>query len=158
MELKSLVEERRLPFKIDKLTRGNGSCWMISVFQQCKRPEINLYLPDDIRSLVDNMDTNGLRIAVCDFMLTSNHQKVKTFKERYETLDGSELPWEQLWGFGNRGMKNSAVWADQNFMQGTAKKGLLNILTSSFCVFQSSCVAVVFRIKWLTGNKSVADS
>jgi len=93
---------------------------MTSVFQQCKRQEINLYLPDDIRSLVDNMDTNGLRIAVCDFMLTSNHPKVKTFKERYETLDGSELPWEQLWGFGKRGMKNSAVWANQNFMQATA--------------------------------------
>ena len=118
---------------------------MISVFQQCKRPEINLYLPDDIRSLVDNMDTNGLRIAVCDFMLTSNHPKVKTFKERYETLDGSELPWEQLWGFGNRGMKNSAVWADQNFMQGTAwllgvdikilnsvsRNGIINYLTYS---------------------------
>ena len=66
------------------------------------------------------MDTNGLRIAVCDFMLTSKHPKVKTFKERYEKLDGSELSWEQLWGFGRKGMKNSAVWADQNFMQATA--------------------------------------
>ena len=118
---------------------------MISVFQQCKRQEINLYLPDDIRSLVDNMDTNGLRIAVCDFMLTSKHPKVKTFKERYEKLDGSELSWEQLWGFGRKGMKNSAVWADQNFMQGTAwllgvdikilnsvsRNGIINYLTYS---------------------------
>ena len=119
-ELKSLIEKRRLPFKIDKLTRGNGSCWMISVFQQCKREEINIYLPDDIRSLVNNMDTNGLRIAVCDFMLTSNHPKVKTFKERYERLDGSELPWIELWGAGRKGMRNSTVWADQNFMQATA--------------------------------------
>jgi len=109
-----------LPFKIDKLTRGNGSCWMISVFQQCKRPEINLYLQDDIKALVDKMDTNGLRNTVCDFMLTSNHPKVKTFKERYKKLDESELPWDELWGKGRKGMRNSTVWADQNFMQATA--------------------------------------
>ena len=34
-ELEALIEERKLPFKLDKLTKGNGSCWMISVFQQC---------------------------------------------------------------------------------------------------------------------------
>jgi len=120
LELNSLIERRGLPFKIDKLTRGDGNCWMISVFQQCKRQEIYLYLQDDIRSLVDNMDTNGLRNAVCDFMLTSNHPKVKTFKDRYERLDGSELPWIELWGAGRKGMRNSTVWANQNFMQATA--------------------------------------
>ena len=66
------------------------------------------------------MDTNGLRNAVCDFMLTSNHPKVKTFKDRYERLDGSELPWIELWGAGRKGMRNSTVWANQNFMQATA--------------------------------------
>ena len=120
LELNSLIERRGLPFKIDKLTRGNGSCWMISVFQQCKRQEIYLYLQDDIRNLVDKMDTNGLRNAVCDFMLTSNHPKVKIFKARYQRLDGSELPWIELWGAGRKGMRNSTVWADQNFMQATA--------------------------------------
>ena len=82
---------------------------MISVFQQCKRPEINLYLQDDIKALVDKMDTNGLRNTVCDFMLTSNHPKVKIFKERYERLDGSNLPWIELWGAGRKGMRNSTV-------------------------------------------------
>ena len=77
-------------------------------------------MPDDIRSLVDNMDTNGLRNAVCDFMLTSNHSKVKIFKDRYERLDGSELQWIEHWGAGRMGMRNPTVWANQNFMQATA--------------------------------------
>ena len=120
---------------------------MTSVFQQCKRQEINLYLPDDIRSLVDNMDTNGLRIAVCDFMLTSNHPKVKTFKDRYERLDGSELPWIELWGAGRNGMRNSMVWADQNFMQATAW-----LLGVDIKILNSVCINGMINYLSYSGN------
>ena len=115
-ELEALIEERKLPFKLDKLTKGDGSCWMTSVFQQCKRTEIWLYLPDDIRTLVENMDTDGLRNAVANFMLSSNHPKIRTYKERYDRNDGAELSWNKLW----EAMRNPSKWADQNFMQGTA--------------------------------------
>ena len=57
---------------------------MISVFQQCKRTEIWLYLADDIRTLVEKMDTDGLRNAVANLMLSSNHPKIGTYKERYD--------------------------------------------------------------------------
>ena len=136
-----------MPFKIDKLTRGNGSCWMISVFQQCKRPEINLYLQDDIKALVDKMDTNGLRNTVCDFMLTSNHPKVKIFKERYERLDGSNLPWIELWGAGRKGMRNSTVWADQNFMQATAW-----LLGVDIKILNSVCINGMINYLSYSGN------
>ena len=136
-----------MPFKIDKLTRGNGSCWMISVFQQCKRPEINLYLQDDIKALVDKMDTNGLRNTVCDFMLTSNHPKVKIFKERYERLDGSNLPWIELWAAGRKGMRNSTVWADQNFMQATAW-----LLGVDIKILNSVCINGMINYLSYSGN------
>ena len=120
---------------------------MISVFQQCKRPEINLYLQDDIKALVDKMDTNGLRNTVCDFMLTSNHPKVKIFKERYERLDGSNLPWIELWGAGRKGMRNSTVWADQNFMQATA--WLLGI---DIKILNSVCINGMINYLSYSGN------
>ena len=89
---------------------------MKSVFQQCKRTEIWLYLPDDIRTLVEKMDTEGLRNAVANLMLSSNHPKIRTYKERYDRNDGAELSWNKLWEV----MRNPSKWADQNFMQGTA--------------------------------------
>ena len=120
---------------------------MISVFQQCKRPEINLYLQDDIKALVDKMDTNGLRNTVCDFMLTSNHPKVKIFKERYERLDGSNLPWIELWGAGRKGMRNSTVWADQNFMQATAW-----LLGVDIKILNSVCINGMINYLSYSGN------
>ena len=120
---------------------------MISVFQQCKRPEINLYLQDDIKALVDKMDTNGLRNTVCDFMLTSNHPKVKIFKERYERLDGSNLPWIELWGAGRKGMRNSTVWANQNFMQATAW-----LLGVDIKILNSVCINGMINYLSYSGN------
>ena len=120
---------------------------MISVFQQCKRPEINLYLQDDIKALVDKMDTNGLRNTVCDFMLTSNHPKVKIFKERYERLDGSNLPWIELWAAGRKGMRNSTVWADQNFMQATAW-----LLGVDIKILNSVCINGMINYLSYSGN------
>ena len=148
IELEALIEERKLPFKLDKLTKGNGSCWMISVFQQCKRTEIWLYLPDDIRTLVENMDTDGLRNAVANFMLSSNHPKIRTYKERYERNDGSEVSWNALWNM----MRNPSKWADQNFMQGTAW-----LLGVDIMILNSKSINGIINFNKFSGNLEEED-
>ena len=104
-------------------------------------------MQDDIKALVDKMDTNGLRNTVCDFMLTSNHPKVKIFKERYERLDGSNLPWIELWAAGRKGMRNSTVWADQNFMQATAW-----LLGVDIKILNSVCINGMINYLSYSGN------
>ena len=147
-ELEALIEERKLPFKLDKLTKGNGSCWMISVFQQCKRTEIWLYLADDIRTLVEKMDTDGLRNAVANLMLSSNHPKIRTYKERYERNDGSEVSWSALWNM----MRNPSKWADQNFMQGTAW-----LLGVDIKILNSKSINGIINFNHFSGNLEEED-
>ena len=147
-ELEALIEERKLPFKLDKLTKGDGSCWMTSVFQQCKRTEIWLYLPDDIRTLVEKMDTEGLRNAVANLMLSSNHPKIRTYKERYDRNDGAELSWNKLW----EAMRNPSKWADQNFMQGTAW-----LLGVDIKILNSKSINGIINFNHFSGNLEEED-
>ena len=147
-ELEALIEERKLPFKLDKLTKGNGSCWMISVFQQCKRTEIWLYLADDIRTLVEKMDTEGLRNAVANLMLSSNHPKIRTYKERYDRNDGGERSWNKLW----EAMRNPSKWADQNFMQGTAW-----LLGVDIKILNSKSINGIINFNHFSGNLEEED-
>ena len=147
-ELEALIEERKLPFKLDKLTKGDGSCWMTSVFQQCKRTEIWLYLADDIRTLVEKMDTDGLRNAVANLMLSSNHPKIRTYKERYERNDGSEVSWSALWNM----MRNPSKWADQNFMQGTAW-----LLGVDIMILNSKSINGIINFNKFSGNLEEED-
>ena len=50
-----------LNFKLDKLTRGNGSCLMIAVLQQLKRPELYSKLTEPIKQIVDCLDYQTFR-------------------------------------------------------------------------------------------------
>ena len=50
-----------LTFKLDKLTRGNGSCLMIAVLQQLKRPELNSKLTEPVKQIVDCLDYQAFR-------------------------------------------------------------------------------------------------
>ena len=50
-----------LPFKLDKLTRGNGSCLMIAVLQQLKRPELYSQLAEPVKQMVDSFDHHSFR-------------------------------------------------------------------------------------------------
>ena len=50
-----------LNFKLDMLTRGNGSCLMIAVLQQLKRPELYSQLADPVKQMVDSLDHHSFR-------------------------------------------------------------------------------------------------
>ena len=50
-----------LKFKLDKLTRGNGSCLMIAVLQQLNQPELYSQLPEEVKPMVDSLDHQSFR-------------------------------------------------------------------------------------------------
>ena len=50
-----------LSFQLDKLTRGNGSCLMIAVLQQLKRPELYSQLAEPVKQMVDSLDHHSFR-------------------------------------------------------------------------------------------------
>ena len=50
-----------LSFKLDKLTRGNGSCLLIAVLQQLKRRELYSKLTEQVKQMVDCLDYQTFR-------------------------------------------------------------------------------------------------
>ena len=60
----AIMEKMRsvgLHFKLDKLTRGNGSCLMIAVLQQLNQPELYSQLPEEVKPMVDSLDFQSFR-------------------------------------------------------------------------------------------------
>ena len=66
-------------FKLDKLTKGEGSCFPIAVLQQLNRQEVFEHLSEDHTQLARTMDYHLFRQRVKDFvcMMKWNHFKVK---------------------------------------------------------------------------------
>ena len=63
----AIMEKMRsigLHFKLDKLTRGNGSCFMIAVLQQLNQPELYSQLPEEVKPMVDSLDHQSFRLFV----------------------------------------------------------------------------------------------
>ena len=115
-----------LDFKLDKLTKGEGSCFPISVVQQLNREEVYERITrEDLRHLARTMDHHMLRLNVKDFIcrLNWNHEKVLELKEIFnidqaakaEVGEQSET-WEVYW----QKMLKHTEWADGYFIRATA--------------------------------------
>ena len=115
-----------LDFKLDKLTKGEGSCFPISVVQQLNRKEVYERITrEDLRHLARTMDHHMLRLNVKDFIcrLNWNHQKVLELKEIFnidqaakaEVGEQSET-WEVYW----QKILKHTEWADGYFIRATA--------------------------------------
>ena len=64
LEIHKHAKKIGLHLKLDHLTKGNGSCFMIAVLQQCQREEIKMYLQDDILRMANQLDSSAFRKAV----------------------------------------------------------------------------------------------
>ena len=87
LEILKHVQKLKLPLKLDKLTYGDGSCFMVATLQQCQRKEIEMYVSEDVRILAKNLDFMKFRAAVSNFMTTSNNPAVLLYKKNYEEHD-----------------------------------------------------------------------
>ena len=118
VELLNHAKTLKLQLKLDKLTLGNNSCFMIAVLQQCQRPEIKIYCPDEVIRMSEKFDFMEFRNAVSNFMITSNHPSILAYKKRYEDTDMTvtKMSWRAFWNH----MRSKTVWADGHFVQGAA--------------------------------------
>ena len=115
-----MASNRRLGidyFKLDKLTKGEGSCFPISVVQQLNREDVHDNIREDLRPLATTMDHHLLRVKVKDFIcrLNWNHRKVLELKEIFYIDQAAKAEageptntWEEYW----EKMSEDTEWAD----------------------------------------------
>ena len=117
----TIVNKLDFPLIVDRITEGKGNCFPAAILDQCKRPEIYKILPPSMKRIVNRSKDVGqmqLRIAIKNFIQSSNHPKAIQFKRNYQqnvaTLNNES--WEQYW---NRIIQDK-VWVDYFFIQATA--------------------------------------
>ena len=90
-----MINIRRLglPYTLDELTLGDGNCFFRAIIQQCKRLEVYITLPKEVKTFVDTDDHYGLRKWVKKCVFASNHIKVQ--KKTLEPFLAK--PWKQYW-------------------------------------------------------------
>ena len=113
-------------FKLDNLTKGAGSCFMIAVLQQLNREGLRFDdLREDVKVLARTMDPHLFRVKVRDFIcrIKYDHRKVLELKIMFyidqdaKAEAGEETKtWEEYWD----SMLNDTEWADAYFIQATA--------------------------------------
>ena len=123
-----MTSNRRLglgTFKLDKVTKGEGSCFPISVVQQLNREDVYDNMREDLRPLARTMDHHMLRVKMKDFIcrMNWNHWKVIELKEFFYIDQAAKAEageatktWEEYW----ESMLNDTEWADGYFIQATA--------------------------------------
>ena len=117
-EILSHVKRIGLNLKLDDVTYGDGACFIVAIMQQLLRPDVRIYLPDDILRIVEEFDIMAFRRRVATFMLTSKNPSVLNYKLRYERIAMPIIKksWTKYWNF----MMERFTWADTHFVQGTA--------------------------------------
>ena len=131
-EIMKTVEKFQLPLSLDELTEGKGNCFSLATIAQCKRHAIYSNLKPQIQNIIMQNDPTRLRLAVKEFMISSNHKTVHEFRQRYEDVVAvvDSLGWIQYW---NK-MSRNYEWVDYTFIQSTAwflNHDILIITTSS---------------------------
>ena len=118
LEIWNHVRRLGLNLKLDDVTFGDGACFIVAAMQQCLRPEVRMYLPDDILRMAEKFDIMAFRKRVATFMLTSMNPTVLNYKARYEriAMPIMKKTWMEYWNF----MMERYTWADTHFVQGTA--------------------------------------
>ena len=115
-ELMNAISRCQLHMKLDNITQGDGNCFPRAVVQQCRRPELELYLNND--KINGTQTFMSVRNAVCDFMMYNEHPSVTAFKQscNENEYQMSRVSWSDYW----HAMRQHKVWVDYKFIQGTA--------------------------------------
>ena len=72
-------------FKIDKLTRGKGNCFMIATIQQLRREEVYEKSRPEVREIAASMNHRFLRRSVYNWLMEHlTHPKIIRMRELYD--------------------------------------------------------------------------
>ena len=104
--------------KLDRLTKGEGNCFMISILQQLKSSDVYSHLSSELKTLADEMNPMNLRRQVTNFITTSNHPSIRNLKALYYPDPASSDPktWKEYW----ERMLVNGHWPSHYFILATA--------------------------------------
>ena len=125
-------------FKLDKLTKGAGNCFMISTMQQLRKEDVYEVCSSEIKELADRMNHRNLRLSVFNWVMQHlNHPKIIGMKELYnidqavkKDLGERTRTWNEYWNH----MLMDGIWADSWFIQATAY-----FLGMDYWIMDTSC-------------------
>ena len=125
------IQRCNLQLKMDNPTEGFGNCFPNAIVQQCRRPEVRIWLQKNKPSAIFN-GQQSLRNKVTHFAMKSSHRAVTDLKRRYEQEIGpvDNKSWSDYW----YNMAQDGTWVDHIFIQMVAwymELDLLILTTSS---------------------------
>ena len=110
------VQKKGFNVKLDDLTQGKGSCFMVAVLQQMKRPDVREYLNEEQRAIKNSLE---FRWSVNRFRIRqANNEKIQNMKMLYNATT-PRVSWEVYWREMTK-EKPIMEWADGWFIQVTA--------------------------------------
>ena len=113
------VKKNNLNYKLDKLTRGQGNCFMIAVLQQLQQDHVYQCSSQQVKNLADNFSHMEFRQAVHDFIQQSSDPRLTNVKESFNVARAAGLmndSWEQYW----EAMLEPGTRADTYFVHAAA--------------------------------------
>ena len=94
------VRKYNLEFKLDKLTRGHGNCFMIAVLQQLQQDHIYQALSEPVKALANGFSHRSFRLAIYNFINQSNDPRILNIKEQYNESWRAGIvteSWQEYW-------------------------------------------------------------
>ena len=90
------IRKIKQPYRLDRLTKGNGSCLMIALMQQLRREDIYLKARPEVQELARTLDHREFRRRVKLFITNTENPRVKEFKDHYNN-SAQPKSWDQYW-------------------------------------------------------------
>ena len=87
-EIMESIRRYGLHYCLDKLTRGQGSCFFVAVLQQMNRRKVILAATDEGGDLAITMDIQMLRKLVVQMIRTSRNPKIREIENDYNIARG----------------------------------------------------------------------
>ena len=130
-------------FKLDKLTKGKGNCFMIATIQQIRREDVLGASRPEVRDIAASMNPQLLRHSVYNWIMEHlTHPKIIRMRELYELdqavkkdLGEVTKTWDAYW----LNMLEDGIWADNWFVQATALFLRMDLGKDSFEKKKKSC-------------------
>ena len=108
------IRKIKQPFRLDRLTKGNGSCLMIALMQQLRRKDIYHKGRSEVQELARSLDHREFRKRVKLFTTTTEDPRLRELREHYNNSAEPKL-WNQYWED-----MLGVTWADHYFIRASA--------------------------------------
>ena len=108
------ITKIKQPYRLDRLTKGNGSCLMIALMQQLRREEIYHKANSEVQELARSLDHREFRKRVKLFTTRTQDPRLRELKDHYNS-SAEPKTWNQYWED-----MLEVTWADHYFIRASA--------------------------------------